>query len=97
MLASIFSRVLLPEPLRPTMPKNSPWWISKETPSSARSSRTSPAENGCTTRSLSESTRWVGMRNVFFRSRASIASGAPASSGGVLSMTVPSNGWPRSA
>ena len=29
----------MPEPLRPTMPKNSPWRISKETPSSARSSR----------------------------------------------------------
>ena len=25
MLASSFSSVLLPEPLRPTMPKNSPW------------------------------------------------------------------------
>ena len=29
MLAMIFSRVLLPEPLRPTIPKNSPWWTSK--------------------------------------------------------------------
>jgi len=39
MLASSFSSVLLPEPLRPTMPKNSPWRISKETPRSAFRSR----------------------------------------------------------
>ena len=38
----------MPEPLRPTMPKNSPWRISKETPSSACSSRTSRAAKGCT-------------------------------------------------
>ena len=50
------------------MPKNSPWRISKETPSRACSSRYSRAAKGRTIRSLSESTRWVGMRKVFFRS-----------------------------
>src|ERR1035441_6968420 len=39
MLDMIFSRVLLPEPLRQTIPKNSPWWTSNDTSRSARSSR----------------------------------------------------------
>src|SRR3954452_2075672 len=73
MLASSFSNVLLPEPLRPTMPKNSPWRISNEIPSSARSSRWPRAANGWTTRSLSESTRLVGIRNDLWRSWTSIA------------------------
>src|SRR5680860_428356 len=79
MLARIFSRVLLPEPLRPTMPKNSPRSISKEMPSSARSSRKSRPEKGCTARSLSESTRWTGIRKDFFRSSTWIASGTSGS------------------
>ena len=76
MLASSLSSVLLPDPLRPTMPKNSPWRISKETPSSACSWRKSREEKGRTMRSFSESTLWVGMRKDFSRSRTSIATGA---------------------
>ena len=38
--------MLLPEPLRPTIPKNSPWWTSKEMPRSARSSRYSIWRSG---------------------------------------------------
>ena len=76
MLASSFSSVHLPEPLRPTMPKNSPWRISKEMPSSARSSRYSRPANGWTARSFSESTRWVGIRKALWRSSTRIAGGA---------------------
>ena len=65
----------MPEPLRPTMPKNSPWRISKEMPSSAFSSRYSRGANGFTIRSLSESIRWVGIRKDFFRSSTWIATG----------------------
>ena len=46
MLARIFSRLLLPEPLRPTIPKNSPLRTSNETPLSACSSRCSIARQG---------------------------------------------------
>src|SRR5436305_10758072 len=81
MLASSFSSVLLPEPLRPTIPKNSPWWISKETPSSARSSRYSRVANGRTTRSFSESTRCLGMRKDLWRSSTWIT-------GGVVSVDI---------
>src|SRR5680860_4262 len=91
MLARIFSRVLLPEPLRPTMPKNSPRSISKEMPSSARSSRKSRPEKGCTARSLSESTRWTGIRKDFFRSSTWIASGTSGSTAALL------RGKPRAA
>jgi hypothetical protein len=38
MPAMIFSSVLLPLPLRPMIPKNSPGWMSTLTSSSARSS-----------------------------------------------------------
>src|SRR6478672_9360148 len=92
MLASSFSSVLLPEPLRPTMPKNSPWRISKETPSRARSSRYSRAANGRTTRSLSESTRWVGMRKDLCSPSTWIASG---SLGGMNARTLPRCGGGR--
>ena len=81
MLASSFSRVLLPDPLRPTMPKNSPCLTSNETPSSARRIRTSLEANGWTIRSLTESTRCVGILKVFSRSRASIARGASGPGG----------------
>ena len=71
----IFSSVLLPEPLRPTIPKNSPWWTSNEMSRSARCSRYSTRRNGCVARSLNESTRCSGIRNVFSTPRASITTG----------------------
>src|SRR5919204_374691 len=76
MLDMIFSSVLLPEPLRPTIPKNSPWWTSKVTPRSARSSRKSPWRSGCRARSLKESTRCSGIRNVLRTSWTSMTTGA---------------------
>src|SRR6185369_12721319 len=77
MLARIFNSVLLPEPLRPTMPKNSPLRTSKEITSRAFSSRKSRPAKGRTRRSLNESTRWVGMRKALRRSSTWIASGSP--------------------
>ncbi len=45
MLDMILSSVLLPEPLRPTIPKNSPFLTSKETPSKRlESAELDPAE-----------------------------------------------------
>ena len=80
MLDMIFSSVLLPEPLRPTIPRNSPWWTSNETSRSARCSRYSIRRSGCVARSLNESTRWVGMRNVFSTPRTSMTTGSVSSS-----------------
>ena len=78
MLARIFSRVLLPDPLRPTMPKNSPSWMSNETSCSARRMRCSRRANGCVARSLSESTCCSGIRNVLLTPRASTTIGRSA-------------------
>src|ERR1035437_5839993 len=75
MLDMIFSRVLLPEPLRPTIPKNSPWWTSNDTSRSARSSRYSVRVSGWTARSLNESTRCSGIRKVLWTPRTSITTG----------------------
>src|SRR4051794_26409841 len=74
--ARIFSSVLLPEPLRPTMPKNSPSRTSKLMSRSARSSRCSTRAHGRVTRSLSESIRWSGMRKVLLTPRASMTTDA---------------------
>ena len=79
MLARIFSSVLFPEPLRPTIPKNSPLRTSKETSVERAAARGSPgAENGWTARSLNVSIRCSGMRKTFSRSRTSITDGAVA-------------------
>src|SRR5690242_6827150 len=86
MLASSFSSVLLPEPLRPTIPKNSPRRISKETPSSARSSLNSRLANGWTTRSFSESTLCLGMRKDLWRSSTWITGGESVDIGRHLSL-----------
>src|ERR1700751_6006993 len=59
-----FSSVLLPLPLRPTMPKNSPCAISTLTSWTAFSSSYSVLRNGCSTRSLSVEYCWWGSRNV---------------------------------
>src|SRR3954447_11676745 len=59
-----FSSVLLPLPLRPTMPKNSPLAISKLTSWTAFSSLYSVERKGCRTRSLSVEYCWWGSRNV---------------------------------
>ena len=75
MLARIFSRVDLPVPLLPTMPKNSPRWTSKEIPESASRRLVSGPWNGCRARSLIESMRCRGISKVFERSRTSITVG----------------------
>src|SRR5215213_458481 len=59
------SNVLLPEPLRPTMPKNSPRLTSKETSVSAGKVSMSRRRNGCSARSLSVWTRSFGSENAF--------------------------------
>jgi hypothetical protein len=53
MLDMILSSVLLPEPLRPTMPKNSPERTSKLTSSTACRTSKERELNGCSARSLS--------------------------------------------
>src|SRR6478672_4833284 len=75
MLDMIFSSVLLPEPLRPTMPKNSPWWTSKVTSRSAMSCRYSRRRSGCSARSLKLSIGCSGMRKALPTSRTSITTG----------------------
>src|SRR5436305_1443256 len=93
MLARIFSSVLLPDPLRPTIPKNSPWWTSNDTSLSARSSRYFSRVNGCVTRSLSVSIRCSGIRKDLETPRASITIGpepAPARVGAVVPVAPPS-------
>src|SRR5947199_9160796 len=65
MPARHLSNVDLPEPLRPTMPKNSPGSIANDTLSSA-SKRSEPLRlNGCSARSFSVCTRSWGTWNVF--------------------------------
>src|SRR5918996_2005238 len=73
MLASSLSSVVFPHPLRPTIPKNSPSATSKETSRSASRCLYSTRRRGCSARSFTVSTRWVGTRNRFCRSRTSIA------------------------
>src|SRR5688572_9938178 len=63
MPARHFSRVLLPEPLRPTMPKNSPSGMSKLTSSSARRTSEPVRRNGCRARSFRVCTRSCGRTN----------------------------------
>src|SRR4051812_1560215 len=55
----------LPDPLRPTTPKNSPGSTRKETSRSARSSSSLARRSGWSIRSLSVWTRSRGMRKVF--------------------------------
>ncbi len=64
MPAMHFSSVLLPLPLRPTIPKNSPWAMSKLMSWTACSSSYSVLRNGCSTRSLSVEYCWCGSLNV---------------------------------
>src|SRR5919202_5213551 len=57
-----FSSVLLPEPLRPTIPKNSPGWTANDTSRSATMSVPPRRRNGCSARSFSVCTRSLGMK-----------------------------------
>jgi hypothetical protein len=75
MLDMIFSSVDLPEPLRPTIPKNSPLWTSKDTSRSAWSVLNSCRVSGFVTRSRSESTRCLGILKAFDTPRTSITTG----------------------
>src|SRR4051794_32252627 len=61
MPARHFSSVLLPEPLRPTIPKNSPASTVNETSCSASNSDERSLRNGCSARSLSVCIRSVGI------------------------------------
>src|SRR5215210_2943931 len=65
MPAMHLSNVLLPEPLRPTIPKNSPAPTSNDTPLSARKVSCSERRRGCSARSLNVWTRSLGSENVF--------------------------------
>src|SRR5919198_2900563 len=76
MPARHFSSVDLPEPLRPTMPKNSPRSTAKETSRSARSSSWPPRRNGGTARSLSVCTCSRGIRNALETSSTTTAGDA---------------------
>src|SRR5215217_4725040 len=58
-------RVLLPDPLRPTMPKNSPGSTANDTSFRALKWSYDDRRNGCIARSLSVETRSCGIRNVF--------------------------------
>src|SRR5919197_1264291 len=65
MPARHLSRVDLPLPLRPTIPKNSPLATSKDTSRSAGNCSVPLLRRGCSTRSLSVCVRSCGRRNVF--------------------------------
>ena len=65
MPAISLSSVLLPEPLRPTIPKNSPWSTANETSRTASNSSKLSARNGWSARSLSVCICSCGRRNVF--------------------------------
>src|SRR4051812_49039744 len=78
MLARILSSVLFPDPLRPTMPKNSPRRTSKEMPCRAWRSQYSWRSNGWTALSLKLVFRFLGIRNDLWMSTASMATGACA-------------------
>src|SRR3954447_5527103 len=76
MPAMHLSRVDLPEPLRPTIPKNSPRAMSKETSRKACRSSCPDESKGCRTRSLRVLTRRWGRRKVFETS-STVTVGAP--------------------
>ena len=82
MLASSFSSVLFPDPLRPTMPKNSPRSTSKLIPSSASRSR-SPGSERVHEPLLQRVDPLVGIRYVFSSPATSITTG-PASARGAM-------------
>src|SRR3954463_11217403 len=73
MPARHFRSVDLPEPLRPTMPKNSPRWTSTETSRRACSVSVRVRRSGCSARSLSVCTRSCGSSNVFDTPRTATA------------------------
>src|SRR3954470_6014603 len=79
MPARHFISVVLPLPLRPTIPKNSPERMSVDTALSASSVSSERVRSGCSTRSLSVCTCSCGSRNVFETSRT--ANATPASGG----------------
>src|SRR3954470_4508175 len=68
-----FISVLLPDPLRPTVPKNSPGAISQLTPCSASSRSKLGRRSGCRTRSLIVERCSCGIRNVLLTSRTLMA------------------------
>ena len=76
MLDMILSKVLLPEPLRPTMPKNSPCLTSKDTPPSASRLRKLVRRKGWRASSLSAEILWSGMLNDFLTSWTETTTGA---------------------
>src|SRR3954463_8572284 len=63
----ILSSVLLPAPLRPTMPTTSPSWISSDTSLSAQNSSCSARAKGCFSRCVSASAAVVGAEPVLCR------------------------------
>src|SRR5687768_1060321 len=67
MLASSFSSVVLPDPLRPATPRSSPSAAWNETPRRAWSIVYSIGAKGCTARSFSVITRWLGTRKDLWR------------------------------
>src|SRR5690348_8708398 len=71
-----FSNVLLPLPLRPTIPKNSPCPTSSEMLLTACSSSYEVLRSGCSTRSLSVEYCWWGMRKVLLTCLMETAGGA---------------------
>ncbi len=81
MPATHFMSVVLPEPLRPTMPKNSPALTSTDTARSASSFSSERLRNGCSARSLSVCTCSWGRRKVLETSR---TANATPDSGGAL-------------
>src|SRR5215218_8566565 len=97
MPARHFSNVDLPDPFRPTIPKNSPGSTANETPRSACSSSERPRRNGCSARSLSVWTRSRGIRNDLLTSFTSTAGRACACTPGQASRGPPQRGLHRSA
>src|SRR5262245_38789161 len=78
MPARHLSSVLLPLPLRPTIPKNSPALTSKLTSFSASSSSYVLDAKGCRARSLSVVYCWCGRRKLLLTARTATALGALA-------------------
>jgi len=79
--AMILSNVLLPDPLRPTTPKNSPLPTSNESPRRTRSSRPGPRPLGLRRRSAKLETRSPRTWKLLVRSLTSIATGRSMRSG----------------
>ena len=84
------SSVLLPEPLRPTSPKNSPFSTWKLTCLSASNSLRSLLRIGCSARSLSVCTLSAGSEKRFETSSISSAGSGGAETGGLASCTAES-------